>query len=208
MALDLSALRTTHPWCTIRRRNHRLLPQCREPRPFPRSLPKRTVISAPHAKVLALRDDVTMVNVPVPAPPRGPASVAVTVPPPSLPLTVTGLMSLPGRPEPVPVLVLPRPMPLPWDPYSFILGDRIIPECSLPAETAYGPVQYGLALVCAREYPWIAVAIANISDIAWGPRPPDKLDEREDVLHQYTGYTLRQGIIMICSKHGDGDGGR
>ncbi|KAJ7654856.1 hypothetical protein B0H17DRAFT_1099359 [Mycena rosella] len=42
---DFSALRgiaSTHPWRTIRRRNHRLFPQRREQRPFPKALPKRT----------------------------------------------------------------------------------------------------------------------------------------------------------------------
>ncbi|KAJ7805436.1 hypothetical protein B0H13DRAFT_1930195 [Mycena leptocephala] len=178
---DFSALRTesAHPWRTIRRRNHRLLPQRREQRPFRKSLPKRTTIPAPHADILTVQDHIparglapTPVLVPVPAP--------VPVPPPSLRATVTDLLSLP----PIPVLVLPLRMPVPWDPYRFIPGDFSTPARELPGESPYGPVQSGLALACAREYPWITLAIANISDIAWGSWPPDVLDEREDVLYQ------------------------
>ncbi|KAJ7028165.1 hypothetical protein C8F04DRAFT_1291632 [Mycena alexandri] len=84
--------------------------------------------------------------------------------------------------EPVPVLVLPRPVPLPWDPYYFMPTEYSTAEKSLPGETFYGVVRSGLALVCAREYPWIDLARAHISEIAWGAHPPDELDEREDVL--------------------------
>ncbi|KAJ7457122.1 hypothetical protein B0H11DRAFT_2287111 [Mycena galericulata] len=57
---DFSALRSdaAHPWRTIRRRNHRLLPQCTDRRPFPCSLPKR------HLPVI-----YTIVDDPTPTPP-------------------------------------------------------------------------------------------------------------------------------------------
>ncbi|KAJ6541294.1 hypothetical protein B0H10DRAFT_1970788 [Mycena sp. CBHHK59/15] len=83
---DFSDLRTTHPWRTIRRRNHRLLPQRREPRPFPQSLPKRTTtISAPRAEILTLHDHT---SVPVPVP-------AVIVPVPTSPIPIPA----PGEPR-------------------------------------------------------------------------------------------------------------
>ncbi|KAJ7928648.1 hypothetical protein B0H13DRAFT_2311257 [Mycena leptocephala] len=156
---DFSALRTetAHPWRTIRRRNHRLLPQRREQRPFPRSLPKQTIISAPHADILTVQEASTPapILVPVPAP--------TPFPPPSLRATVADLLALP----PIPVLVLPRRMAVPWDPYRFMPGDVPVAVRELPGETPYGPVQSGLALACAREYPWFGLAIACISDLAW-----------------------------------------
>ncbi|KAJ6545231.1 hypothetical protein B0H19DRAFT_1167174 [Mycena capillaripes] len=76
---DFSALRgdSTHPWRTIRRRNHWLLPQWREQhekRPFPKSFPKRAIISTPDVDILAV-DSLLML--PPPPPP-----VAVPLPPP------------------------------------------------------------------------------------------------------------------------------
>ncbi|KAJ7713455.1 hypothetical protein B0H14DRAFT_2644807 [Mycena olivaceomarginata] len=164
---DLSAIRSPafHPWRTIRRRNHRLLPQRREPQPFPKSLPRRPVVSAPHVDVLAVNDH------PVSLPP-----------PPSLAPTHRFVPLSTADDDSIPVLVLLRPVPLPYDPYYFIPSDFRTQERSLPGETFYGPVQSGLALVCAREYPWIAVARSTISEIAWGVHHPEECDEREEVL--------------------------
>ncbi|KAJ6572361.1 hypothetical protein B0H10DRAFT_1007877 [Mycena sp. CBHHK59/15] len=50
---------------------------------------------------------------------------------------------------------MPRPAPLPIVPYDPLPLQGPVSPCSLPAETAYGPVQSGLALVCAREHPWV-----------------------------------------------------
>ncbi|KAJ6556208.1 hypothetical protein B0H19DRAFT_1152182, partial [Mycena capillaripes] len=77
---DLSALRgdSTHPWRTIRQRNHRLLLQRREQhekRPFPKSLPKQAIISAPRGDILAV-DSLPML------PPPPPLPVAAPSPPP------------------------------------------------------------------------------------------------------------------------------
>ncbi|KAJ6564692.1 hypothetical protein B0H19DRAFT_1141739 [Mycena capillaripes] len=138
---DFSALRSTastHPWRTIRRHIHRLLPQRRESRPFPQSLTKRTVISAPRANVLALQDDIVVVPIPIPA---------ITIP----------------------VATVPIPVPSP-DP----------PACVLPSETAYGTAQSALAVACAREFPWVYLALGGISEIVWGPHP----DERQDDVSQ------------------------
>ncbi|KAJ7441399.1 hypothetical protein B0H11DRAFT_2096340 [Mycena galericulata] len=167
---DFSALRSesAHPWRTIRRRNHRLLPQRR---PFPHSLPKRML-----------------------APEEPPP------PPPATLIPIHGLLTEDPN-DRVPVLVLPRPVRLPWDPYHFIPSQFPLPARSLPGETAYGPVQSGLALVCAREYPWTFLAHANISEIAWGAHPPDVLDEREDVLHKLPPDQLvfLAVLVQICN---------
>ncbi|KAJ7434698.1 hypothetical protein FB451DRAFT_1467254 [Mycena latifolia] len=80
--------------------------------------------------------------------------------------------------EPLPVLVLPLAMSLPDDPYDLLPLQREPVPRLLPAATAYGTVQSGLALVCAQEYPWVHVALNNISEIAWGPH----LDERREYL--------------------------
>ncbi|KAJ6608800.1 hypothetical protein B0H10DRAFT_2226515 [Mycena sp. CBHHK59/15] len=72
--------------------------------------------------------------------------------------------------ESIPVLVLPWTIPHPYDPSYFVPRQSTTPDHSLPAQTFYGPVQSGLALVCA------------ISEIAWGAHPPDECDEREEVL--------------------------
>ncbi|KAJ7449388.1 hypothetical protein B0H11DRAFT_2079147 [Mycena galericulata] len=126
---DFSALRSesVHPWRTIRRRNHRLLPQRR---PFAHSLPKHTLV--------------------LEEPPP---------PPPATLIPIHGVLAEDPH-DCVPVLVLPRPIRLLWDPYHFIPS----------YETVYGP------------YPWIFLAHANISEIAWGAHPPDVLDEREDLV--------------------------
>ncbi|KAJ6587764.1 hypothetical protein B0H10DRAFT_1961354 [Mycena sp. CBHHK59/15] len=63
---------------------------------------------------------------------------------------------------------MPRPLPLPSLPYDPLPLQGPVPARSLPAETAYGPVQSGLALVCAREHPWAQLACGEISAIAWG----------------------------------------
>ncbi|KAJ7463121.1 hypothetical protein B0H11DRAFT_87341 [Mycena galericulata] len=160
---DFSALRSksAHPWRTVRRRNQRLLPHRR---PFPQSLPKR---------------------IPPPPPPLDPVTLLESQPPspslaPSVP--IHALVAHAPADDPIPILVLPRPMGLPWDPYKFIPSDCPTLPTSLPGEMVYGPVQSGLALVCAREYPWSLLARSAISEIAWGAHPPDEYDEREDVL--------------------------
>ncbi|KAJ7510948.1 hypothetical protein B0H11DRAFT_1956689 [Mycena galericulata] len=167
---DFSALRSesAHPWRTIRRRNHRLLPQRR---PFPHSLPKHML-----------------------------APEELPPPPPATLNPIHGLLTEDPN-DPVPVLVLPRPVRLPWDPYHFIPSQYPLPARSLPGETVYGPVQSGLALVCAHEYPWMFVAHANISEIAWGAHPPDVLDEREDVLHELPPDQLvfLAVLVQICN---------
>ncbi|KAJ7017629.1 hypothetical protein C8F04DRAFT_1279064 [Mycena alexandri] len=167
---DFSALRSEsgHPWRTIRRRNHRLLPQRR---PFPRSLPKR--IPTPIPALVHAVSEVTM-----PLLPRHVLFAGNSL----IPNPVLTPNNFHRADEPVPVLVLPRPVPLPWDPYYFMPTEYSTAEKSLPGETFYGVVRSGLALVCAREYPWIDLARAHISEIAWGAHPPDELDEREDVL--------------------------
>ncbi|KAJ6600699.1 hypothetical protein B0H10DRAFT_1958726 [Mycena sp. CBHHK59/15] len=68
----------------------------------------------------------------------------------------------------IPVLVMPWPAPLPFLPYDPLPLQGPILARSLPAETAYGPVQSGLALVCAREHPWVQLAWGKISVITWG----------------------------------------
>ncbi|KAJ6558374.1 hypothetical protein B0H19DRAFT_1150928 [Mycena capillaripes] len=147
---DFSALRSTastHPWRTIRRRIHRLLPQRRESRPFPQALTKRTVISAPRANVLALQDDIVVVPIPIPA---------ITIP----------------------VATVPIPVPSPGEPRHPFYLQRDPPACVLPSETAYGTAQSALAVACAREFPWVYLALGRISEIAWGPHP----DERQGYL--------------------------
>ncbi|KAJ6615068.1 hypothetical protein B0H10DRAFT_1950192 [Mycena sp. CBHHK59/15] len=64
--------------------------------------------------------------------------------------------------DPVPILVLPHPMPLSSDPYDPLSLQHNPPTHSLPADTGYGMVQSGPALICAREYPWIHVARTEI----------------------------------------------
>ncbi|KAJ6529873.1 hypothetical protein DFH09DRAFT_1093837 [Mycena vulgaris] len=166
---DFSALcndNSANPWRTIRRRNHRQRHRLvPERRPFPQSLPKRPTLSSPrHSEQ-----------------------------PPAIHLISDPFIPPFDADEPIPVLVLPRPIPLPLDPYQFIPSQCPTLEHSLPGETVYGPVQSGLALVCAREYPWIHVALANISEIAWGAHPPDELDEREDVL----GVLLPDQLVFL-----------
>ncbi|KAJ6611441.1 hypothetical protein B0H10DRAFT_1953105 [Mycena sp. CBHHK59/15] len=53
---------------------------------------------------------------------------------------------------------MPWPAPLPFLPYDPLLFQGPILARSLLAETAYGLVQSGLALVCAREHPWVQLA--------------------------------------------------
>ncbi|KAJ6569051.1 hypothetical protein B0H19DRAFT_1373388 [Mycena capillaripes] len=86
---DFSALRgdSTHPWRTIRQRIRRLLPQHPERRPFPKSLPKRAVTSAPRAEVLAVHDHLPVVSSPSLSPPSPPpvAHAPLPIPVPILP---------------------------------------------------------------------------------------------------------------------------
>jgi hypothetical protein len=135
-------------------------------------------------------------HTPTPIPILVPVPAPAPFPPPSLRATVADLLSLP----PIPVLVLLRRMPVPWDPYRFIPGNAPIAECDLPGETPYGPVQSGLALACAREYPWFTFAIACIWELAWGSRSPDVLGEREDVLYQLPSDQLvfLTVLVEIC----------
>ncbi|KAJ7731395.1 hypothetical protein B0H16DRAFT_1733333 [Mycena metata] len=166
---DFSALcsESGHPWRTVRRRNHRLLPQRR---PFPHSLPKRISIPIP-AVIHAVSDD------PTPLLPRHVLFADGTL----VPDPILNANNIYHIDEPIPVLVLPRPVQLPWDPYKFIPSSNPILDHSLPGETVYGPVQSGLALVCAREYPWTFTARTRVSEIAWGITPAD-YDERQEVL--------------------------
>ncbi|KAJ7175142.1 hypothetical protein C8R43DRAFT_943409 [Mycena crocata] len=182
---DFSALRgtaSTHPWRTIRRRNHRLLPQREAPRPFPKSQPKRTIISAPRADILTVHDH---------APIRPPT------PTPLAPIQATSLF---GLDNPIPVLALPLPITLPWDPYRFIPSHFPVLEHSLPGQTWYGPVQSGLALVCARKYPWIAVARNDIADVVWGTPPYYEFDERIDILDLLPPdqFVFLMVLVQIC----------
>ncbi|KAJ6555543.1 hypothetical protein B0H10DRAFT_1967720 [Mycena sp. CBHHK59/15] len=80
---------------------------------------------------------------------------------------------------------MPRPVPLSSLWYDPLPLQGPVPACLLPAETAYRPVQSGLALVCAGEHPWVYLTHGEISAITWGspdPRsdflsdlPPDQL---------------------------------
>ncbi|KAJ7037305.1 hypothetical protein C8F04DRAFT_1393807 [Mycena alexandri] len=157
---DFSALRSEsgHPWCTVRRRNHRLLPQRR---PFPRSLPKKISTPIP-AVVHAVSDGPT----------------------PLLPRHVLFADN---------ILIL-NPV---LTPNNFHRADEPVPVLSLPAETFYGVVQTGLALVCAHEYPWIDLVRARISEIAWGAHPPDEFDEREDVLDLFPPDQLVFLMVLV-----------
>ncbi|KAJ7092791.1 hypothetical protein B0H15DRAFT_832537 [Mycena belliarum] len=156
---DFSALRseTAHPWRTVRRRNQRLLPLRR---PFPQSYPKRPPVLS---QLPPLMPSVRRIGDGEPTPLLAAADPE-------------------EDPGPIPLLVLPRPQPLPYDPYHFMPRETPTPDRSLPAETFYGLVQSGLALVCAYEYPWNDIARRDISEIAWGVPPPYESDRRESVL--------------------------
>ncbi|KAJ7082380.1 hypothetical protein B0H15DRAFT_852742 [Mycena belliarum] len=153
---DFSALRseTAHPWRTVRRRNQRLLPLRR---PFPQSNPKRPSVL-----------------------PQLPPSVHRIGDGEPTPLLAAADPE--EDPGPIPLLVLPRPQPLPYDPYHFMPRETPTPDRSLPAETFYGLVQSGLALVCAYEYPWNDIARSDISVIACGAHPPEELNGVLDLL--------------------------
>ncbi|KAJ7433963.1 hypothetical protein B0H11DRAFT_2120005 [Mycena galericulata] len=157
---DFSALRSesAHPWRTIRRRNHRLLPQRR---PFPHSLPKRML-----------------------------APEELPLPPPVALIPIHGLLAEDPN-DRVPVLVLPRPVRLPWDPYHFIPSQYPLQARSLPGETTYGPVQSGLALVCAHEYPGLSLCTLTSR----------RLHGREDVLYELPPDQLvfLAVLVQICN---------
>ncbi|KAJ7104941.1 hypothetical protein C8R44DRAFT_746188 [Mycena epipterygia] len=165
---DFSALRgiaSTHPWRTIRRRNHRLFPQRREQRPFPRALPKRTVIAAPHTDILAILDHPLIVSPPLP-PPREDRPPGLSL----RPIDILGLWPLhpddPIHPDKVPALDIPAPLicPCPAD-------HLVLPVPALPAQTPYGLVRSALALACASEQPHAASALSAVFDIVWRPYP-------------------------------------
>ncbi|KAJ7090163.1 hypothetical protein C8R44DRAFT_751142 [Mycena epipterygia] len=165
---DFSALRgiaSTHPWRTIRRRNHRLFPQRREQRPFPKALPKRTVISAPHTDILAIPDHPFIVSPPLPPPCEDrPPGLSLR------PIDILGLWPLhpddPIHPDEVPALDIPAPLicPCPAD-------HLVLPVPALPAQTPYGLVRSALALACASEQPHAASTLSAVFDIVWGPYP-------------------------------------
>ncbi|KAJ6549593.1 hypothetical protein DFH09DRAFT_1501915 [Mycena vulgaris] len=177
---DFSALSSAHPWRTVRQRNRRLLPQRRELRPFPKSLPKKTTSPAPRADILALHHHTSLV--PPPSPPL----------PPPLPLEhhshglslrpvdLLGLLPLhrddPVHPDDVSPLDMPAPSlcPCPADhlPPSPPVPPAPLPILApiLPVETSYGVVRTSLALACANEKVCID-GISNIFELIWGPRP-------------------------------------
>ncbi|KAJ7869834.1 hypothetical protein B0H13DRAFT_1896454 [Mycena leptocephala] len=167
---DFSALRSdlAHPWRTIRRRNHRLLPPRRERRPFPQSLPKKTKIAAGITPVSASPAPpcapIHVLGTPAPPPPPPPTSIPVPrVPPPS-----------PPPPAPSPAIHTLAVPPHSCDgPHLFCPMQREPPPQVLPAPSAYGTVQSALALACAREFPWVGVA-HRISDIAWGVQQDER----------------------------------
>ncbi|KAJ7093850.1 hypothetical protein B0H15DRAFT_830928 [Mycena belliarum] len=157
---DISALRgpaAMHPWRTVRKRNHRLLPQRSERRLFPKSLPKRVVISAPRAAVLALHDSPT---IPIPTLPTPPLDPGRSVQPGHL----LGLTPLhpddPIHSDDVAPIDLPAPSLCPC-PTDHFLG--------IPADTEYGVVIHRLAYACSRVVP-PAVEVANdLCDVVWPP---------------------------------------
>ncbi|KAJ6465486.1 hypothetical protein C8R47DRAFT_1154823, partial [Mycena vitilis] len=196
---DFSALCSEfpHPWRTVRRHNLRLLSQHREHRPFPKSLAKRPVISAPRVAVLALRDSLPMS---VPTLPTLPLEAGRSAQPAHL----LGLMPLhpddPIHPDDVASLAMPAPSlcPCPADhlvglPVSLPLvlppapSPSSVPACTLPALTVYGPVQTRFAYACARELPGRVVTLEQVFGLIWGPLankehkdllvklPPDRL---------------------------------
>ncbi|KAJ6467624.1 hypothetical protein C8R47DRAFT_1223533 [Mycena vitilis] len=156
---DFSALRSAaaaHPWRTIRKRNHRLLPQRCERRPFPKSLPKRPVISAPRAAVLALHDSLPIST--VHTPPLDPGRSIQ-------PAHLLGLMPLhpddPIHPDDVASIEMPAPSLCPCPADHFI---------EFPADTAdYGVLIHQLAYACSRVLP-PAMEVANdLCDVVWPP---------------------------------------
>ncbi|KAJ7858875.1 hypothetical protein B0H13DRAFT_2356350 [Mycena leptocephala] len=101
-----------------------------------------------------------------------------------LPTHLHGAVSDPGPTDIVPSLELP--LPCIRDPPGLFHLHIEPPIHTLPMDTVYGIVHSGLALVCAREFPWLHLSIGRISEIAWGdptdPRgsflfdlPPDQL---------------------------------
>ncbi|KAJ7601867.1 hypothetical protein B0H17DRAFT_1122788 [Mycena rosella] len=130
----------------IRRRNHRLFPQRREQRPFPKALPKRTVISAPHADILAIIPSHPLIVSPPLPPPREDHPPGLSL----RPIDILGLWPLhhddPIHPDEVPALDIPAPLicPCPAD-------HLVLPVPTLPAQTAYGLVRSSLAVACAGE---------------------------------------------------------
>ncbi|KAJ7087655.1 hypothetical protein B0H15DRAFT_842763 [Mycena belliarum] len=190
---DISALRgpaAMHPWRTVRKRNHRLLPQRCERRPFPKSLPRRTVISAPRATVLALHDSP-------------PISVP-TLPTPSLdpgrsvqPAHLLGLTPLhpddPIHPDDVASIDMTAPSLCPCPADHFIGPPISLPPALppvFPAQTTYGPVRSSLALACAGEKACID-GVSQIFDIVWGPYP-------SAMLQNYLAELPGDQLVFLC----------
>ncbi|KAJ7936762.1 hypothetical protein B0H13DRAFT_2437621 [Mycena leptocephala] len=168
---DFSALCTEshHPWRTIRRRNHRLLPQRREQRPFPRSLPKRTVVSAPGPNILSLHEDISLPMSPLfeaPPLPRPPPQHG-----PGLSLRPADLLDLlpslhpigsddPFHLDNVPSIEFPPPSFCPCP------ADHCI---DLPADTEYGAVIHELAYACSRVLPPAVEVGDDLCNLVWPP---------------------------------------
>ncbi|KAF8129689.1 hypothetical protein K438DRAFT_1887161 [Mycena galopus ATCC 62051] len=154
---DFSALcsGSAHPWRTIRRRNHRLLPQRREQRPFPWPLPKRVPASLTAIHTVAVD--------PTPTPPTPPPLVVDIPPPPvvlapTLPaetaygpvhtkLALACAHELPNR-----VITLEQVFDIVWGPYADnnqknllvqLTADQLVLLCTLAAIAAVEPVFAG-----------------------------------------------------------------
>ncbi|KAJ7656523.1 hypothetical protein DFH06DRAFT_1199813 [Mycena polygramma] len=213
---DFSALRSEfpHPWRTVRRRNHRLLPQRREQRSFPKSLPRRPVISAPRAAVLALHDSLP---ISVPTLPTPPLDAGRSIQPAQL----LGLMPLhpddPIHPDDVASIVMPAPSlcPCPADhsiglpvpplpvlpsapaipvrpPSAAICPPPLVPTPSLPVQTSYGLVRSSLALACATASKKNRfAAIIDIVSAVWGPTA----NKEKGFLAQLPGDQL----VFLCT---------
>ncbi|KAJ6583818.1 hypothetical protein B0H10DRAFT_2096326 [Mycena sp. CBHHK59/15] len=163
---DFSSLRSpasAHPWRTIRRRNHRLLPQRRVQRPFPISLPKRTLISAPRADTLAVHAILPSLSpqhppplssvIDVPSPSVMAAKTPVTLPA----MTAYGLvhtkfaLACAGELPDI-VVTLEQVFDLVWGPHvdddqkNLLVGlppDRLVFLCTLAAIAGLEPVFEG-----------------------------------------------------------------
>ncbi|KAJ7160596.1 hypothetical protein C8R43DRAFT_947811 [Mycena crocata] len=181
---DFSALRSEspHPWRTIRRRNHRLLPQRRAQRPFPKSFPKRTTISAPRADtVLALQSDLPRPSSPPPQPDPpllSPPSIVNTTPPSIEPATTLPAETAYGLVQTKFALACARELPhitvtldqvfdVVWGPHATnknrnllvkLPPDRLVFLCTLAAIAALEPVFEGFLQPAITDFAhaWVA----------------------------------------------------